>query len=77
MPATNAWSISYTAHTTVSVINFSGISNGSCTYSLSLLNSSGLTAADTTIFTVTQPTFTSISGAIDPRIVTDTTNGKL
>jgi hypothetical protein len=53
-----------------------GINNGSCSFSLELLKSDA-SAADSTIFTTTQPTLTTVVAAIDPRIISITTNGKM
>ncbi len=76
MPTNNAYDLTYTAHMTASIINLTGINNGSCSFSLELLNSNA-SAADATIFTLTQPTLTTVVAATDPRIISVTANGNI
>ena len=76
IPANNAYDLTYTAHTTAAIINFTGIANGSCSFSLELLNSDN-SGADATVFATTQPTLTTVVAAIDPRIISVTADGKI
>ena len=76
IPANNAYDLTYTAHTTAATINLTGINNGSCSFSLELLNSDN-SAADATVFATTQPTLTTVVAAIDPRIISVTADGKI
>ena len=52
IPANNAYDLTYTAHTTAKIIYLTGIRNGSCSFSLELINSDN-SAADTTVFVMT------------------------
>ena len=76
IPANNAYDLTYTAHTTATIINLTGIANGSCSFSLELLNSDN-SGADATVFATTQPTMTTVVAAIDPRIISVTAEGKI
>ena len=76
IPANNAYDLTYTAHSTAAIINLTGINNGSCSFTLELLKSDA-SAADASIFTTTQPTLTTVAAAIDPRIISITTDGKI
>ena len=76
IPANNAYDLTYTAHTTAAVLNLTGIRNGSCSFMFELLKSDSF-AADSTIFTTTQPTWTTFVAAIDPRIISVTADGKI
>lgn len=68
IPADNTYDLNYTAHTSAVTINLSGINNGSCTFLFELYNYMG-SSANSTIFTTSQPIFTSVVTAIDPRII--------
>jgi len=59
------------------LILFTGIINGECDFSYDLLNDPALSPADPTIFTITQPTLTSVPGAMDPRIKSVADSGNL
>ena len=72
----SAYDLTHTAHLTASVIDLTGINNGSCSFALQLLNSDA-SPADSTIFTLTQPTLTSDPLAIDPRIISVTADGRI
>jgi len=59
------------------IIDFAGINNGLCDYSYELLNDPSLTPSDPSIFTISQPTLTSVVGATDPRIKSVIKSGNL
>lgn len=71
IPPDYTYDLTYTAHMSPATINLTGINNGSCTFSFQLLNSNSF-SADSTIFTTTQPTLTTVVAAIDPRIISVT-----
>jgi hypothetical protein len=68
IPPDYTYDLTYTAHMSPATINLTGINNGSCTFSFQLLKPNGF-FADPTIFSGTQPTFTTVAAAIDPRII--------
>ena len=76
IPADSALDKTMTAYID-GLILFTGIINGECDFSYDLLNDPALSPADPTIFTITQPTLTSVPGAMDPRIKSVADSGNL
>ena len=76
VPANNSYDLGYMAHSAASILNLININNGSCTFSLSLLNAADASVADISIFTLTQPTLTPVP-LDDPRIISVTTDGNI